>query len=207
MKTSVILTLIALLVSSCVTNKSQDEMDSFSFNLGNHQEISHACEEIMQTGDIYTLLWEIKQDTREVLRILDGKPFNGMEEVIEGIAQEIRMSSEKVLELTKPEWNAPNVRQVIRWELTEKDFGLKDPYLFDPQIKAVYFLGKETPELLSRMKVIQLGNSFTIEYLNKATLLEYCQLNETLMIVLEVKINRFFGPKSKLFNLHVNLGK
>lgn len=199
--------LLLFALCSCVTNKVQEEITSFSLVLGGYENIRKECKAIQETGDIFSLLWEIKKDTRLVLQTLERRHYKGMEITIGELAENINQNSVRVIELTKSEWNYPDVRQSIKWHLSDSDFGFRKPYVSDPVVKSVYFLGKEESGLIDRVRVKQEGNDFTIEYLNVATLLEFCQLNETLMIVLEVDVYGFAGVRKKFFNLNVSLEK
>lgn len=204
MKKLISLCIIGLMTVSCVTNKEQTEISHYSSGLNGEDEVLNECTLINQTGNIFMLLAKIKNDTRSVLHLLEQRPYSGIEDTIHGYAEEIKSNSDLVIKLSKAEWSRPEVRHSIKWVLNEKDFS-RNQYVFDPEIKSVYFQGQERPDLIKRIKIDQNGNNFVIEYLNAGTLLEYCQLNETLMFVLEVKTGGFMKPKKKFFNLHVNL--
>lgn len=194
---------ICLLSSSCVKNVEQFSMRSYFFS----GSVDNECQKIQSTGDIYELLAAIKTDTKAVLKLLDGKSSKDLEVKIGNLANNIDVNATKVMQLSKVEWNDPYLRYSIIWKLDDSHFGSRNLYVYNPTVKNVYFLGKEHPELVSRVKITQRGNDIVIEYINLATMLEYCQLNETLMIVLEMNYGNDRNPKSLFFNLNVNLEK
>lgn len=204
MKNLMAICLLGLLSVSCVTNKSQSEISHYSLGHNNEDEVMKECGQINQTGNIFQLLADINSDTRSVLYLLEQKSFSGIEDSVHELALRIKENSILVKQLSKTEWSKPDVRHSIKWTLSEKDFS-RNQYVFYPEIKNVYFQGQERPDLIKRVTIDQNGNNFVIEYMNAGTLLEYCQLNETLMLVLEVKTGSFKNPKKKLFNLFVNL--
>jgi hypothetical protein len=204
MKNLISLCLFGLLSTSCVTNKQQDEIVLYSFEPDGIEKMIQECALINETGDIFQLLAQIKKDVRGVIQVLKGRPYAGMEETIHAYAEEIKVNAALVRQLSKEEWSQSNVRHSISWKLSPKDFS-RNEYVFEPVVTKVYFQGEERPDLINRVTIDQKGNNFVIEYLNEGTLLEYCQLNETLMFVVEMKTGSFKKPKIKLFNLHVNL--
>lgn len=206
MKKFIPILMLGLFTASCVTNKQQSEMRPFSFEVKGEGKIQAECDLINKTGDIISLLEEIRQDTRSVLRILDRKFYPGIENTVHEYAEKIKANSELVIRLAKEDWTKPHIRQTIKWVLTDKDFS-KNQYVYDPLVKSVYFQGQERPDLVERVSIDQNGNNFVIEYLNVGTMLEYCQLNETLMLVVEMRTGSFKRPGKKFFNLHVNLEK
>lgn len=204
MKKLMAICMLGLISVSCVTNKSQTEISHYSLGHNNEDEVMKECDLINQTGNIFQLLGQINSDTRSVLHLLGKKPFSGIEDRVHALAEEIKENSILVKQLSKTEWSNPDVRHSIKWTLSDKDFS-RNQYVFYPEIKNVYFLGVERPDLINRVTIDQNGNNFVIEYMNAGTFLEYCQLNETLMFVLEVKTGSFKNPKKKFFNLYVNL--
>lgn len=198
----VLLLALCLMTTSCVQNVEQFSMRTAFFSAA----VENECEEIKSTGDIFELLGLIRTDTKNVLSLLD-RPSKGVEEKISVLGERVDVNASKVIRLSKLEWNEPVLRHSITWKLNDTNFGSRNRYVYDPKVKSVYFLGKEHAELIPRVRVTQNGNEFVIEYLNMSTYLEYCQLNETLMIVLEIKQDSFGRPKNLYFNLNVNLEK
>jgi hypothetical protein len=204
MKNIISLCLFGFLATACVTNKQQDEIMLYSFEADGIERMMQECALINETGDIFQLLAQIKRDVRGVIQVLKERPYSGMEETIHAYAEDIKAKAALVRQLSKEEWNKSVVRHSIKWKINHKYFS-RNEYVFEPEVKNVYFQGEERPDLISRVTVYQEANNFVIEYLNKGTLLEYCQLNETLMFVVEIKTGSLKKPKKKLFNLHVNL--
>lgn len=198
--------LLGMMTASCVTNKQQAEITPYSLERDGEAKILSECNVIKETGDIFKLLAQIKNDTKSVIQILEQRPYRGMEDTIQDYASEIKLNSDLVIKLSKEEWNHPEVRHSIKWVLDESDFS-RNQYVFYPVITKVYFQGMERPDLIKKITIDQDGSNFVVEYLNAGTMLEFCQLNETLMLVLEVKTGSFKKPKIKNFNLHVNLEK
>lgn len=207
MKHLVTIIIILLASSSCVKNKEQNEIIPYTFGKNDIEKISGECSLIAEAGNIFELLRLIKIDTHKVLTLVEGEHFPGIEDKVEGIASAIRKNSSKVIELTKAEWNSPDIRYHIGWHLNENEFGSKNQYLYNAQVRQVYFQGKERPDLINKVTISQTGNDFTVNYLTASSLLEYCQLNETLMVAIEIKSKTFLRTRSLFFNLHVNLEK
>ena len=198
------LLLLGLISVSCIRNVEQTSMRPFLMNGEHSQMVANECVKISETGNIFELLGLIKSDMKTALMILE-KPGKGAEEQLGVIANRIEVNADKVITLGQPGGNDPYVRHSIQWKLDDSHFGSKNLYVFDPKIQKVFFQGKERPDLERRVSVKQKGNDFLIEYINMGTLLEYCQLNETLMIVFEINHGSFRNPKSLFFNLNVNL--
>jgi hypothetical protein len=206
MKRLISLLALCLFHTACVISIPQTGMAPYRMPEG-IREIHRQCDLINKTGDIFNLLGEIRRDTREIILILDEGKAAKPETLIEVLADNIRRKSELVTELSKNEWTTPDVRHEINWLMSKDDFrNTFENFSFSSfKVEKIFFKGEERPDLKKQIRFSLEGNKLYVKYLNAATLLEYCQLNETLMIVVEVKYLNSRYLNTKFVNLYVHL--
>lgn len=206
MKKLISLLAFCLFNSSCVISIPQTGIAPYRMPDG-IKEIYRQCDLINKTGDIFNLLGEIRRDTREIILILEEGKEREPETLIEVLADNIRRKSELVTELSKKEWTTPDVRHEINWLIRKEDFrNTVENFSFDTfKVEKIYFKGEERPDLKKQIRFSLEGNKLYVKYLNSATLLEFCQLNETLMVVVEVKYLNSRYLNTKFLNLYVHL--
>lgn len=207
MKKTMLLFIIGLLNISCVVNVPQNGTRPYH-GPEEAKRIAQECKQINNTGDIYDLLSDIRQDTGKIISIIN-EGSNNQESKIQMLADEIKRNSALVTELSKTEWTTPNVRHEVTWSVSKENFGKTSSnfYIKSSQVHKVFFLGEEREDLKKRIDVTPQGDKLFIKYMNSATMLEFCQLNETLMVVLEVKYIGLRYINTKYFNLYVKLEK
>ena len=178
--------IFAVLVLSCVTMRSQETITQVE---GVEENILRSeCLAIAEAGNVYELLAQIKFDTKKVLSYLEKRDPRSKTERIEFLAERILQNSELVKSLAKNEWNTPVGESVISWHIDRAT---------SIEVLEIYFQGKKRDDLLKNVH----SNGTFVEYKSQATFLEYCQFNQTLLLVVRVKIP---GKKSKFYNLYVN---
>ncbi len=175
-----------LLVSGCVRPKA---------NTPKIQEIEE-CKEIDETGDMRKLLSDIRKDVDEVLRLLE-QPSVKTNEQVHILAQEVAHKSTKVQFLSKPEWTTPKWDHEIQWDLT------LNSNLTSAKVVEVYFMGTKRTDLISHFELDIRQNNVSVSYRNQASSLEICQLEESYVVILEVKSRGRIKTKRSLFSLYV----
>lgn len=176
---------IGILFTGCVKAKMHQEIKVTSSRI-EKENLAEECKAINAVGDIQKLFSVIHKDTRYVLKLLDSKKPELNTELVQEVASRVKENSDLVMTLAQDEWNSPLLLSEIRWELKTSKKAL---------VKKVFFRGEERDDLINLVGLEQSGNSLEVRYQNEATLLEYCQLNQTLVILVEVQ--------NKLFNLYV----
>ncbi|MGE3607946.1 MAG: hypothetical protein AB7I27_00060 [Bacteriovoracaceae bacterium] len=196
--------LICILVNGgCIKNKMQSKITLLK-DSQEEKDVLIQCEEIKAIGNMKNTLSKIDQDTQMVITLVDENPVDHVEQ-IEKLANRIKNNSEKVILLSNEKWNIPNVESKIFWNISQNDLSkfIPRPQLRSAKIKTVYYLGEERLDLLSFIQIKELEDKLKIIYHNNSTLLDFCQLNRTLMIVLELELKTIIQPKTRIFNLYV----
>lgn len=207
MKVFFILLALTSMSVGCIRIKSSQDVRSAPE--ANEDDIQRSCRVINETGNIFELLRQIKFDTRRVITLVSGPSPADQAPEIERLAQEVHLNSDLVMKLAQKDWNYPVVTSEINWRIQDKDL----PYhprvvrIKGAEVLKIFFQGSERADLKERLKIILQGPDLLVSYKGLSTLLEHCQFNETLMIVLEVRYRGPLGVRSKFFNLYVKPGE
>lgn len=198
--------LLLLICVSCVKNRSQNKLFPMLRPGGIHT-IDKECKKINSTGDLEVELIELEKHNQSVLRIIsEGLDENDAHE-LSVLAENIEHHSGKIIELSKTEWTRINLKYNMEWKLTEADFGKN--LIYDFKLTKIFLQGKERPDLMKEIFYRQLKDNNIVEVKSTlmGSLLDYCQLNKTLMIVFEYKQKHFGEEVTKLMNLHLQVEK
>lgn len=207
MRQLLILLALGLMSVGCIKIKSNQEIRSAPEMTS--EDLQGNCRSIHETGNIFELLGRIKSDTRQVISLVsETSPTEEMAQ-IEYLAQEVRKNSDLVMTLAQKDWNHPVVTSEINWRIQDRDlpFHPRLVSMKSAEILKIYFQGTERPELRKKFKTRFQGPDLVVTYKGLSTLLEYCQFNETLMVILEVKYRAPLGLRSKFFHLYVKPGE
>jgi hypothetical protein len=201
--------LLCLFVTMMSCHKVVKEKQlTFNLNEAEKKALDLECAEINSTGDIFKLLAEIKSETKEALKIIEGENLSREEERVTRIAESINRKAEMVLNLSKPEWTHERWSYEASWVLNREDFNdllgthvKKGFEITNVQMQDIYFLGEKKNELLTNITIDKKYNKVTINYKNTGSSLELCQLHKTLMIFMKVDYRNIVNDNKRFFNL------
>lgn len=200
--------LTVLTLTSCLKTKTESQT-KFHMNEIEKLEVHQACTAMKTEGNILNLLSKIKQDTDQILNLLKQENVTKEEKQISLLAKRISFNAKKVRSLSQDDWTDSKYDHEIQWDITYDDFhDLLSFYtgtfeILDFDIRGIYLLGEERQDLKDSTRVVYDNDGIHLTYKNKASSLELCQLEETLMIVVEVKYNALVNEKTRYFNLIV----
>lgn len=172
------------------------------------ETVLNECREINAEGDIMKLLAEIKEDTNEVIGILEGDDLEGSRSRIESLADGIDAKTKKVISLSRVSWVNSKWNYEVKWILDREDFkdlwGTHVKYGFElkeAKLQDVYLMGEKRSDLLSHISLNKKGNAVEITLKNHGSSLEICQLNKTLMILAKANFRNIKNNNIRYFNL------
>ena len=210
MKQSKIFILALFLICSCIKNKSENSIQ-LHFSEIDQEKLAQDCRAIAKQGNILTLLSEIKSDTRTIFQLLESSNPNDFKDRIILLADGISEKSKKVIRLAPPEWTVEQWDYEINWEITRDDLigFLGTPFkkrskIIDYQLDSVFFMGEERNDLKDKVFLVQDKESLKISYKNLASSLDFCQLKESLTLLLKVRFKNLKKINSRFFNLTVD---
>lgn len=205
MKTLSLKLMLLLIFAGCLRTKPQQSI-SPKVSASALENIHHACEEIKSTGDLVKLLTLIDKDMQNLMHVLNRENLGAPEEhEATELADEIQKNSALVKKLSQENWSNPEVGNEINWEISNADFPLLpgEVRITDAKVHKIYFMGEEREDLLSKVTIDPTANRLKVSFEQDATILEFCQLNKTLMVVVEVKYRNLWKTRSKFFGLNV----
>lgn len=198
---------LCFLSYGCVQPKTESNvtflMDPTEYNI-----LQSHCEEINSQGDILSLLQEIKLDVQKVLRLLKS-PGKSTRSQLSYLAEQIEVKSFKIQTLSKVEWSTEKWNHEIIWKIDEKDFGkwadrLRESFIFgEAQIESIYFMGLKRDDLKGKMTFEYSDSGVLVKFKSLGSALELCQLQKTLIIVLDIHVENSNFKKHQLFSLNV----
>lgn len=202
--------ILLFFLSSCISNKAEWS-SRFGQDTSENAQIKTTCQEIEKTGDIFSLLEEIKFLTNDILQIIDSDhPENQYNEVAR-LSAEVHSRTKKVLQLSQSEWTHAKWNYQVSWLINRFDFkkslGTHLPNGFEligADIQDLYFQGEKRADLKEKLKISLVEQEFIVEYENIGSSLELCQLYKTMMIVIAINYRNLNGYKTRYFNLYLN---
>lgn len=195
-------------LSGCLKTKTEYQSQLQLTEL-ERQELAQACSDISAQGNIFDLLAKIKESTKSVLELVEAEDPQKHINEITLLADDISVMTKKVQSLGRTEWNEDKYIQSVTWTIDKKDF--KDLVsarvgwfgIYDYDVKAIYLMGERRDDLKSKFRFKDVQDGFSLTYLDKISSLNYCQLEKTLMIVVEVRYYNMMLKGSRYFNLMV----
>lgn len=200
---------VGLSLSACLKAKTETH-SSYNLSAKDKAELRNECTEMFKNGDINSLLNTIKMNRNQIMRLLELENFIDYEKEISRLADSISEACDKVKALGKPEWNFSKFDRKISWTVDQKDFKNvfkinTESFSFDDvKVLGISLSGQKRTDLEKNISMLNRGDYLQISYTNKASALELCQLEKTLMIVLEVKHDGFIKTYTRYFNLIIN---
>lgn len=199
---------LSLTLSSCYKVQKMNNHDLIlSHDLS--ASLKQACGEIRAQGDIMKLMKEIKIETERALHLLENSDLVESEKKLRKLSESIEKKAYLVTSLAKKEWVTPIYDYTAVWAIEAKDLSdlsgshfKKGLEFLDIQLKGISFSGVSRDDLLSNVNLFwEHDQLIKIEYKEKATALEMCQLNKSLMIIVDLKYRNIVNVNNRLFNL------
>lgn len=199
--------LLALGLSGCLHLKTESQ-SSFYMSPQQEIEVNGICSDMLLDGNILSLLQNIKTTTDHVLNLIESDPTHNRDKISK-LANEITSDTEKVKSLSRPEWTETKYDHVLGWLIDDRDFNdsaethLNQFKLIGAELINIYFMGQIRNDLKSKLLLNFDPSGIQIQFRNKTSAMDLCQLEKTLMIVVKVKSKRLFSKNSRYFNLIV----
>lgn len=195
--------IIGFLLTGCVRTKIESNI-KFNMDTEEFKILQSQCEEINSHGDILSLYQEIKNEVREVLRLLEN-PLKGARFRINALAESIEQKSKKMRSLSKSEWTKARWDHEVIWRIDQDDY--KNAFghfgLDQVDLEGIYFMAEKRNDLTEKVFVEKTWNMALVKYKNLGSSLEICQLEKTLIIVLGVYTSSMNIKKHQFFSLTV----
>lgn len=205
----VALTLLMTL-SGCYKTKVETQA-KLIMNEDEQEHLFNECKVINKSGDILNLLSEIKHETDDVFKLLEGDDILSSQNKVKELASSIDKKSKAVIFLSNTDWVSSIWNYEKVWEINNDDFNdtigahVKNGFtITNSIIQKVYFMGEERSDLLDKIIMKREGNNIQISYKNIGSSLELCQLQKTLMILVEVSYRNITNRNHRFFNLTLN---
>lgn len=208
MKCWILASLMLLNLTGCLKTKSSRQ-SSVDMTADDKKALMQDCSDMKAQGNIFELLSSIKKDTDRVLVLLSDEKLNTNEEEIRNLANRISENSKKVESLSSENWSTARFNQDIKWDIDVYDFRdligphMREFKIRDFEITGVYLMGGKRDDLLEDITATSDEDGIHISYRNKVSSLEVCELQRTLMIVVEVRYQNVLLKGTRYFNLIV----
>lgn len=198
--------ILILNTSACLKTKTEQQ-STYSLAAGENLELSQKCEEMYSKGDLMLLLETIKKNTDRIFYLLGQKNIIRNEPEISALADKVSFDTSKVKEISKPEWTNNKFERHISWRIDQSDFdvlNIQTGVRFSKvNLIGVYLTGNKRSDLEKNISFSKYKNRIEINYSSKASALELCQLEKTLMVVIEVSNKNMLRNVVRYFNLIV----
>lgn len=201
MRTLLILIAFLLLVS-CRETMTQSRLIIRASDM-NDELIQKTCQEIGTEGDILLLLEDIRKNKRKVMKLLDGDLFRGIEKDLQRLAGEISRDSQHVMTLVQEEWTSSRVELLIHWDIPIEKHAVEKNLDGVTELE-IFQNGIFREDLKDYVALKPFPGGLRIEYSNRASLLEACQLIKTLFLSATIRYGTATGEKTVTFNLSVD---
>ncbi|HEX7674564.1 MAG TPA: hypothetical protein VF412_10345 [Bdellovibrio sp.] len=208
MKYWILALLVLFSLTGCLKTKSSSQ-SSIDMTADDKKTLVQDCIDMKAQGNIFELLARIKKDTDRILGILSDEKLNTKEDEIRALADRISENAKKVESLSSEAWTTARFNQDIKWDIDAYDFkDLIGPHMGgfkirDYEISGVYLMGAKRDDLLGNLTMTSDEEGIHISYKNKASSLEVCELQKTLMIVVEVRYQNVLLKGTRYFDLIV----
>ncbi len=204
-----LLILGTLSFAGCYKTKSESQL-VFKLDPKEKETLTKQCREMNSYGDIMQLLAEINAETKEVLRLLEAEDMRQNEARITELADSIDKKSYAVISLSREEWIERKWNFEAKWVINKQDFKdvlgthINQFEITGVDLQKIFFHGEEREDLRDNVKVVEGDNEIRISYKNKGSSLELCQLNKTMMILLDVNYRNVVNRNHRYFNLNLD---
>lgn len=199
-----------LCLSGCYKTVNEKQF-SLKLSEGEKNALMADCKEINSSGNIMTLLSEIKSLTDEAVLILEGEDLIKKEERIRNLAEAIDKKTKQVLTLSKSEWSSMRWGYEVKWVLDRQDFDdllgahfKKGFAITKAKVQGVSFLGEKRDDLIGEVLMSKKADKIVVSYKNTGSSLELCQLNRTMMIFMKLNYRNITNNNERYFNLKIN---
>ena len=200
------ITMFLLCLTACLKTKTETQ-SSYGMNQADRAMLAAECKAMAEEGDILALLKIIKKDTDTVLSVLDSENPEKQVAKVSALADRISDNSERVKSLAKGEWVETKYEHTLKWKINVEDF--KDLLgahvggfsLRDFEVNSVYYMGQKRSDIIPLIETSGDENEITVKYSSRGSSLELCQLEKTMMIVVEVKYRNVLVKGTRYFNL------
>ncbi len=203
-----VLLFVTLFISSCFKVQKKREAEMI-LSQEERDELIQTCQQLNSQGDMMKLLKEIKNETDNVFEILDSGMMLEKKDQLTKLSESINKKAFLVTSMSRTEWVNPRFEYTASWLISSKDFrdlagahlngGLK---FLDLKLSHVILSGQKRDDLKEHIEIKKNDETvYKISFQQAATALEMCQLNQTLMVVVELDYKNVINKNNRFFNL------
>lgn len=194
----------ALILAGC-----HDPIDGKNFYLSSKEKsgVVARCKELNAIGIKHEARAEIASDMRKIKKIIGQDDLLSSKDEIVRLSDRIKDNSDRLMQMAKSEYIENSYRQRLVWNLGRKDFGLSEKpgkHLWKiraARIVGVYNWQGENDALANRVELSASDDGVVVKLQRTASLIEICQLQETIVIALEVDFQQPFEKKTGTYRL------
>lgn len=177
-------------------------VDGKNFYLSSSEKASvlERCRSLNAIGNLAQTRGSISKGMRKIKEILGQEDVIDHKDELIALSEKIKASSDRLLLLATPENVDPAWPQRLVWRLTWTDLGLSPKpgrglwHLRSAHLSHAYNWEGENENLLDRTSIQQTSEGLLIQFARTTSLIEICQLQETIVFALEAE---FEGPLQK----------
>lgn len=182
MKLSWTLFILMAVLTGCLTKVKGRNTYS---NPDSQAQIQLGCQLLRGEGSFPELSKKISSDVRRIDALLEKKSPESQEKEIRRLGSRAIQNSQKLVNLVSSEFGALDYEQKIRWVIGSEDARSLRPVR--AHFVSGYHWKGEAPYLEEALRIDFEGSQAIVELVRPASLVELCQLQETIVIVLEIE--------------------
>lgn len=182
--------LSVFLISGCTATI---EGQSLRHNPEEAKEIKEKCHELKKIGNVSTLSDKIDAEMGAIEEILTQAEPTQYEIEIKSHASRVRNYTSQLIEVLNSEYATPNYMQYLRWEINDS--------IYEPvsgKIENVFLWNGEDSNLAKQFDIKISRSGLRVQLIRPASLIEICQLEKLMNVVLAVTYKNDWGGKETL---------
>lgn len=199
--------LLIFLLTGCIRNIDKS---SFAIDLHNsdHDRVQELCQELGDIGYLQEHFFLLKKETDLFLGLIENYESPADIEEIRTTEQDLNNRISRIKSLINAEYTVAKFDYEVRWEVSEDDFkklvGNYLPYGFrvlEVKKLGASFWGVDAPQLIEQLRVEPQKKGFRAAFRAKGSALEVCQLQQTRLLLVEVRYRHLLHERKRVFNL------
>ncbi len=178
-----------LLLSGCFPSV---DGKSIYLSKNEYSKIASECRNLNKIGDYQRVKIKINADVDHVKRLIANDDLQKVKSEIEFLQSRIQKNSDLLIKLLGQENSAVSYTQSLKWVLGAEDLGFKNQgfgawQIHSAEIVNIYSWNGENKNLIKTVKIDIHPDEVIIRFQRPATLIELCQLQQT--IVMHLRVN------------------
>lgn len=167
-------------------------------------EFKAQCRKLDHLGSYVTLRSAVRSDMGRIHSLLKYKDLTSVADEIDSRSKQIQTRMAQMMSLTTPDFTNATLNSILHWHVSNEQLGLgPSDELTSLQITAAHVTEAfnwqgASVEIKSRARLELSPSGIDVELVRPASLLEICQLQETIAISVELTLEDVLGAKSPL---------